>query len=40
MDDEINVGIVNLDGYYKAFRFVETLFVQGRNLLPSRPAIG
>ena len=25
---------------YKAFRRVETLFVQGRNLVPSRPAIG
>ena len=23
-----------------AFRHVETLFVQGRNLVPSRPAIG
>ena len=25
---------------YKAFRHVPTLFVQGRNLVPSRPAIG
>ena len=25
---------------YKAFRHVETFFVQGRNLVPSRPAIG
>ena len=25
---------------YKAFRQVETLFVQGRNLVPSKPAIG
>ena len=25
---------------YKAFRHVETLFVQGRNLVSSRPAIG
>ena len=25
---------------YKAFRDVETLFVQGQNLVPSRPAIG
>ena len=25
---------------YKAFPYVETLFVQGRNLVPSRPAIG
>ena len=26
--------------FYKAFRHVQTLFVQGRNLVPSRPAIG
>ena len=25
---------------YKAFRHVETLFVQGRNLVPSRPTFG
>jgi len=24
----------------EAFRHVETLFVQGRNLVPNRPAIG
>ena len=26
--------------HYKAFRHVETLFSQGRNFVPSRPAIG
>ena len=31
-------NILNLF-FYKAFRQVETLFVQGRNLVPSRPAI-
>ena len=25
--------------YYKAFRHVETLFVQGRNLGPTRPVL-
>ena len=26
--------------FYKAFRHVETLFIQGGNLVPSRPVIG
>ena len=35
MDIELQV-----ERLYKAFRHVETLFVQGRNLVPYRPAIG
>jgi len=30
----------NKNYHYEAFRHVETVFVQGKNLVPSRPAIG